>query len=613
MRPCFRRFGLALWLLGSPAFPQGVEYVRQHYNSHEYRIAMRDGRKLFTLVYTPKDTSRRRPMLLTRTPYGATPYSADAYNPTLGPSEKLAREGYVIAYQDVRGRNKSEGEFVDVRPYNPRKNGPNDIDESSDAWDTVDWLVKNIPNNNGSVGVWGISYPGFYAAMAAIDAHPAVKAVSPQAPVTEWFLGDDYHHNGAFFLASSFNFLAFFARPGELAFSHGTPDGYQFFLNLGPLAKANARYFQGKSRFWDDVVRHPNYDDFWKARTMLPHLKNIRPAMMTVGGWFDAEDVYGTLQVYQTIERQNPGAYNILVMGPWRHGGWARRDGDVLGNLHFDAKTSFLYRDEIESPFFEHFLGGKADPRLPEAYVFQTGSNRWQRYSAWPPKEASPAAWYVRGSAALSSAPPPETGVAFDEYLSDPSRPVPFIDWIDIGMPAEYMVADQRFASRRPDVLTYSTGALERDFTAAGPITATLHVSTTGTDSDWVVKLIDVYPDDYPDPVPNPAGVRMGGYQQLVRGEPMRGRFGNSFEKPEPFVPGKTTRVEFVLPDICHTFRAGHRVMLQIQSSWFPLVDRNPQQFVDIYQAVESDFRKATQRLYRSKEFPSGIRLSVLR
>ena len=601
------------WFISFAAFPQGVDYVEAHYTSHEYRIPMRDGVRLFTLVYTPKDNARRHPILLTRTPYGAVPYRADAYNPALGPSERFAREGYIVVFQDVRGRNKSEGEFEDVRPYIPRKNGPKDIDESSDAWDTVDWLIKNIPNNNGSVGVWGISYPAFYAAMAAIDAHPSVRAVSPQAPVTEWFLGDDFHHNGAFFLASSFNFLAFFARPGEPAFQHGTPDGYQFFLNLGPLDKANARYFQGKSRFWDDIVRHPNYDDYWKARTMLPHLKSIRPAIMTVGGWFDAEDVYGTLQVYRTIEKQNPGAYNTLVMGPWRHGGWARQDGDTLGNLRFDAKTSHIYRDEIEFPFFDHFLNGKPDPGLPEAYVFETGRNRWQRHEAWPPREASPSPMYVRDSAALTTAPPSETGADFDEYVSDPARPVPFIDWIDTGMPAGYMVADQRFASRRTDVLTYSTPVLDHDFTAAGPITATLHVSTTGTDSDWVVKLIDVYPDNSPDPVPNPATVHMGGYQQLVRGEPMRGRFRNSFEKPEPFVPGQTTKVEFVLPDVYHTFRAGHRVMVQIQSSWFPLVDRNPQQFVDIYRATEGDFRKATQRVYRSKEFPSGIRLSVLK
>jgi hypothetical protein len=477
----------------------------------------------------------------------------------------------------------------------------------------VDWLVKNIPNNNGRVGVWGISYPGFYAVMAVIDAHPAVKAVSPQAPVTDWFIGDDFHHNGAFFLAPSFGFLSIFGRPGQPRLELGAADGYQFFLNLGPLSNVDEKYFNGRVRFWSDLMRHGVYDDFWKARTPLPHLRNVRPAVMTVGGWFDAEDLWGTLQVYRTIERENPGAYNILVMGPWNHGGWARRDGDRLGEIRFDDKTSLFYRDNIEFPFFDHFLKGSDAPDLPEAYVFETGRNQFRRYETWPPPRTSPATYYFQAEGELSSRPPSARRDAFDEYLSDPARPVPFIDWIDIDMPVEFMVADQRFASRRPDVLVYSTGELDRDLVIAGPITASLYVSTTGTDSDWVVKLIDVYPNSYPDPSPNPARVRMGGYQQLVRAEIMRGKFRNSYEKPSPFKPGEVTKVEFELPDAFHTFRGGHRIMVQIQSSWFPLVDRNPQKFLDIYRARESDFQKATQRLYYSGEYPSSIRFQVLK
>jgi putative CocE/NonD family hydrolase len=617
MRVIVRGFLSAALLVAcsvAAARAQGVEYIQAHYRKHEFRIPMRDGTKLFTAVYVPKDDSQAYPILLTRTPYGVGPYGSGSYPAALGPSEKFAREGYIIACQDVRGRNKSEGEFVDVRPYMPQKRGPKDIDESTDAYDTIEWLLKNVPGNNGRAGMWGISYPGFYAAMGAIDAHPALKAVSPQAPVTDWFLGDDFHHNGAQFLAPCFNFLAFFGRPGEPRLDLGTPDGYSFFLDLGPLSNVDAKYFKGKVAFWEEIVKHSAYDDFWKARTMLPYLKNIKPAVMTVGGWFDSEDLYGALHVYDSIEKQNPGVFNILVMGPWPHGGWARRDGDVLGNVRFDAKTSFLYRDQIESPFFEYFLKGKGNPRLPEAYVFETGKNQWRRQETWPPKAATARTLYLGAGGRLSFEPPREDqGKDYDEYVSDPARPVPFTERIDISTPVEYMVDDQRFASRRPDVLVYQTDALESDVTLAGPAAASLRVSTTGTDSDWVVKLIDVYPNDYPDPTPNPAGVRMGGYQQLVRGEPMRGKFRNSFEKPEPFEPDKVTKVEFVLPDVYHSFRRGHRIMIQIQSAWFPLVDRNPQKFVDIYRAVEADFQKATQRVYHTKADPSTIRVSVLK
>ena len=599
---------------------QGLEYIKAHYTKYEFRIPMRDGVKLFTALYIPKDITQPYPIMLRRTPYGVGPYGVDNFLDRLGPSEKFAKEGFIFAYQDVRGRWESEGQFVNMQPFIPNKVGKENVDESSDAFDTIDWLVRNIPNNNGKVGIWGVSYPGFYAAMACIDAHPALKAASPQAPIADWFIGDDFHHNGAVFLPATFNFLAGFGREKtepvtvpETPFEHGTPDGYNFFLNLGSLRNVNERHFKNKIAFWNEAMQHETYDTFWQARNIRPHLRNVRPAVMTVGGWFDAEDLFGTLQVYESIEKMNSGIFNVLVMGPWQHGGWGRTEGDALGNIRFGSKTSVFYQENIEFPFFNFYLKEQGELKLPEAYVFETGRNQWRQYDVWPPKGVRSKAFYLHGNSKLSFDPPVEneTGL-FDEYISDPAKPVPFIQKINIGMPVEYMVEDQRFASSRTDVLVYQTEVLENDLTVAGPIVPSLFVSTTGTDADWVVKLIDVYPDSYPDNNPNPGQVRMGGYQQLVRGEPMRGKFRHSFEKPEPFEPGNVTKVEFVMPDSYHTFRAGHRVMVHIQSSWFPLVDRNPQKFLNIYQAREEDFQKATQHIYRSKSYPSSVRISVL-
>jgi uncharacterized protein len=592
--------------------------VKARYTKAEHLIAMRDGIKLFTVVYAPKDASQKYPIMLNRTPYNVGPYGADAYKTSLGPSDLLMKEGYIFVYQDVRGRYMSEGEYVNMRPHNPNKKKPTDIDESSDTYDTVEWLIKNVPNNNGRVGVWGISYPGFYTSMAVVDSHPAIKAASPQAPIADWFIGDDFHHNGALFLPHAFNFFASFGRPrprpttmGSPGFAHGTPDGYKFFLEMGPLGVADKKYFRNNVAFWTEMMEHDTYDEFWKARNALPHLKNVRSAVMTVGGWFDAEDLYGALKTYEFIEKQNPGIYNTIVMGPWFHGGWARGEGLGLGDIRFGSKTSVFYQENIELPFFNHFLKDKGDLKLPEAYVFETGSNEWETYDRWPPRGVTDATYYFHESGKLTQAPP-RAATGFDEYVSDPGKPVPFIDWIAIGMPREYMVADQRFASRRTDVLTYQTDLLREDVTVAGPITASLFVATTGTDSDFVVKLIDVYPDDAPDNLPNPSGVKMGGYQMLVRGEPMRAKFRNSYSRSEPMVPGKVTRVEFTLPDSYHTFKKGHRVMVQVQSSWFPLVDRNPQRFVQINKATEGDFQKATQRVYRSASFSSNLKLKVM-
>jgi putative CocE/NonD family hydrolase len=602
---------------------QGVEYVKSHYTKYEHRIPMRDGVKLFTAVYVPKDQDRHYPIMLMRTPYGVAPYGADAYKDSVGPSAAFCKEGYIVAYQDVRGLGMSEGEFVNMRPHRDRKEKPTDIDESTDTYDTIDWLIKNVAGNNGRVGMWGISYPGFYVDAGMVDAHPALKAASPQAPVTDWFTGDDWHHNGAFFLPHAFNFLASFGRPraqpGERRgqrFHHGTPDGYEFFLRLGPLANANRLYFKDEVPFWNEVMQHGTYDEFWQARDIRRHLKNIKPAVMTVGGWYDAENLFGALETYKKVEASSPGTTNVVVMGPWRHGGWARGEGASLGHVPFDSKTSEFFREKIEFPFFQYYLKDQGTPRFPEAWVFETGSNQWRTFEAWPPRKARPRSIFLQPNGALGFDPPAPVasgpgGALFDEYVSDPAHPVEYTEEIAIGMAGDYMIRDQRVASRRPDVIVYTSASLKEGLTIAGPIQARLFVSTSGTDSDWVVKLIDVYPDDAPDGDTN-GPVKFGGYQQLVRGDVMRGKFRNSLSKAEPFVPGQPTPVNFALQDVAHTFRAGHKVMVQIQSSWFPLVDRNPQKFVDIYNARESDFQKATQRVYHSSEMPSQLEVLEL-
>jgi uncharacterized protein len=603
------------------SWTQQPNYIKSNYTKHECRIPMRDGKKLFTAVYSPKDASRSYPILLNRTPYSVAPYGAENYPADLGPSDVFSREGFIFVYQDVRGRMMSEGQFVNMAPVIDQKSGSGDIDESSDAYDTIEWLIKNISHNNGNVGIWGISYPGFYAACGLIDAHPALKAVSPQAPIADWFVGDDFHHNGALYLAHAFGFLSSFGHPrskpttkADSYFQFPTPDGYDFYLRLGPLSNINAKYFKNDVPFWNDITKHGVYDSFWQSRDLRPHLKNTKPAVMVVGGWYDAEDLFGTLEVYQSIESSSPGAYNILVMGPWYHGGWARTEGDSLGNIRFGSSTADFYRKEIEFPFFMHFLKAAENPNLPEAYVFMTGGNEWRKENQWPPVNAKAQKLYLQSGGKLAwEQPSGDSSAEFDEYISDPAKPVPYTNEIVTGMTREHMVDDQRFASRRPDVLTYATDALEKDITIAGPITPNLNVSTTGADSDFAVKLIDVYPDDTPDFESNPASVRMGGYQQLVRGELFRGKFRNGFSDPEPFVPGEIANIQYRMPDIYHKFRKGHRIMVQIQSSWFPLVDRNPQQFVDIYKAKEDDFKKATQRVYRSRDFPSFVTLYQVR
>jgi len=620
----------AMSLFGQPSpadeARQQAEFTRSHYTKFDFRIPTRDGVKLFTSVYVPKDASKQYPILMLRTPYSVAPYGIDNYRTVLGPSELFTKEGFIFVYQDVRGRYLSEGTFIDVPVHNPHLNGPRDTDESTDTYDTIDWLVKNVPNNNGRAGIWGISYPGFHAAFSLINPHPALKAVSPQAPMGDVGNGDDAYHNGAFYLAANFGFYTGFKprrepeRPRRGApFEYGTQDEFDFYLHMGPLANANELYLHNENNYWDDLLKHPNYDTFWQGRALAPHMKNVTPAVLWVGGWFDAEDLFGPLKLFYANEKAGPAAAQTLVMGPWRHGGWSSGDGEKLGNLSFASKTGDFYREQIELPFFLANLkskgdGLKADPSgsVPKAWLFETGTARWVRFDQWPPQKSIERSLYFGPGGSLSFSAASGNGSAYDEYISDPAKPVPVTAEIGSGMPGDYMTYDQRFAARRTDVLVYQTEPLEKDVTIVGPIRPTLQVSTSGSDSDFVVKLIDVYPNDYPDPDPNPVGIHMSGYQQMVRGEPFRGKFRNSFENPEPFVPDKPARIDFVMPDICHVFRPGHRIMVQIQSSWFPLTDRNPQVFLDIPSAKTTDFQKATERIYRGGRDGSRVRVRVL-
>ncbi len=597
------------------------EYARSNYTKFEYRVPVRDGAKLFTVAYVPKDTSKTYPVMFTRTPYGVGPYGPDQMPTRLLPSPHFWRAGYIFVHQDVRGRMKSDGTFVHGTPHKAKKPTPQDVDESSDAYDTIDWLLKNVPGHNGKVGMAGISYPGFYSACGMIDAHPALKAVSPQAPVLDFFDGDDCRHNGAFVLAHNFRFFGMFPRLNPKMYGlkdtrdpdYGTPDGYKYFLDMGPLRNID-KLLPTIDPFWQDQKTHGDYDDFCAARNLRPHINDIRPAVMTTGGWYDAEDLAGTFHCYNRVAATSPKCpQNVLVVGPWTHGGWAFNDGDALGAVKFRAKTAAWYREKVELPFFEQHLRGGPSAELPKAALaFETGTNRWRRFDTWPPADAEKVTFSFAADGALTTARPKVEG-GFDEYVSDPRRPVPYTEKTSPRMENDYFTADQRFASRRPDVLVYQTPVLPADVCAAGPIEVELHVSTTGTDSDFVIKVIDVYPDDYPDPDPNPTGVKMGGYQQLVRGEPFRGKYRNSLSKPEPFEPGKPAVIRFSMPDVGHCFRSGHRIMVQVQSSWFPLFDRNPQTFCDIYSCGEDAFKSATQRVYRSAAMPSGVTLRVVK
>jgi len=606
-------------------------WIVNNYTKIEKMIPMRDGVRLFTSIYLPKDNSENHPILMERTPYSCSPYGEASYRDFWNSYHKYyLLEKYIMVIQDVRGRWMSEGEFVDVRPFIPDKKTNRDIDESSDTYDAIDWLVKNIPHNNGKVGVFGISYPGFYSTMAAASNHPALVAVSPQAPVTNWFIGDDFHHNGALFILDAFSFYpalgAGFGLPHprpttEPAKTTDIPvhDNYKFYLETGTLSEF-ARLAGDSVRFWKDLYSHPDYDDFWKARDARNATKNLKPAMLWVGGLFDAEDNWGAWNAYKAAEANNPGKeFNKLVMGPWYHVQWAKNDGTHLGNVWFGSNTSLWYQQNIEIPFFNHFLKGNADiSRISEANIFLTGENKWHKFESWPPEGKHDKPIYFQPGGKLDWKQP-DNPTGFTEYISDPAKPVPYTEDVHFARTRNYMTDDQRFAERRPDVVSFRTDILEEDVTLTGIVTADLMVSVSSTDADFVVKLIDVFPDDlsyndidiYSDKDPV-LSYPMGGYEMLVHGEIFRGRYRNSYEKPQPFVPEKVEHVKFNVGDVAHTFKKGHRIMVQIQSSWFPLADRNPQNFVNIYEANESDFRKSTIKIYHNKKYPGNIILPVL-
>jgi len=597
--------------------PEGsIVLIKEQYDKAETQVTMRDGIRLFTSIYTPKDKTEPHPILIIRTPYNIEPNEKN-YSDRLGYLNHLLKEKYIIVFQDVRGRYMSEGKFMDVRPYDPDKK-KKEIDENSDTFDTIDWLIKNVANNNGNVGIFGISYPGFYSTIALPNAHPALKAVSPQAPVTNWFIGDDFHHNGAFFLMDAFSFYSGFGRPrpeptrvSPSSFEFKNNDNYDFYKDIGPLKNVQREFFGDTIQFWSDLMKHPNYDDFWKQRNVLPHLTKVKPAVLVVGGWFDAEDLYGPLNTYKAIETQNSSNQNRLVMGPWYHGQWASGSGEKLGNIHFESNTSLYFKD-LELQFFNYYLKNKGEMNLPEASIFITGANVWKAFEAWPPENVENKNLYLQCDEKLSFNK--STVVeCYDEYVVDPNKPVPYTEDIHLDRTREYLTDDQRFASRRPDVMVYQTEILEEDITVVGALKVNFFVSTTGTDADYVVKMIDVFPDELNDYPTNDMNVPMGGYQMLVRGEVMRGKFRNSFEKPEPFIPNQITEVSFDIPDTAHKFKKGHRIMIQVQNSWFPLVDINPQSFVNIYEADEKDFIKATHRIYHDAKRPSKISISILK
>jgi hypothetical protein len=604
---------LCLSALGQEKKPN---YVAENYTKQEVRIKMRDGLELFTAIYSPKDTSKKYPIVMQRTPYNCAPYGPDQFKRSIAPNEAMMKEGYIVVYQDVRGRYMSDGLYDNMRGYIPNKKVKTEIDEASDTYDTIDWLVKNVANNNGNVGTWGISYPGYYASYSLLSGHPALKAVSPQACISDFFF-DDFHHNGAYLL-SYWKVTPLFGpqktKPTTEAWfkfpNVGTNDDYQFFLNAGPLVNLD-KYYDSSNEFWQQLKEHSSYDEFWQKRGLLQHLKNIKPAVMIVGGWFDAEDLYGPLNTYSTIEKSSKN-YNTIVMGPWSHGDWARNsEKQIIGNINFGDSISGFYQKNIEANFFRHFLknNGKGENKLPEAYVFDTGRKEWKTYDAWPPKNTERQQFYLQPQQKLTKN---AGAVSFEEFISDPKKPVPHSEDIkQQGLtPRKYMTDDQRFAARRPDVLVFETDVLAEDVTMAGDILAKLQVATTGTDADWIVKVVDVFPNDEPETKEVQPYLKMSNYHMMVRSEVMRGRFRNSFVNPEPFVANEKTPVNVKLQDVFHTFKKGHKIQIQVQSTWFPLIDLNPQTFVpNIFYAKPEDFKKQTHRVYSD----SAIEFTVLK
>jgi uncharacterized protein len=629
--------GLSVFAQTAPAVPQPspqqqmremMAFYKTHYAKHEFRVPMRDGVKLYTVVYTPiagqfKDAGPY-PFLMTRTPYSCGNYDNDVVNPKVTSNMAMLRSGYILVCQDVRGRWESEGTWFEMTPAKDGKG----IDESTDMYDSVEWLLKNVSGNNGKVGILGISYPGFYTAASIENGHPAIKAASPQAPVTDLWMGDDAYHGGAFMLLANHMFYAPFFGPQKNPlkveprndYTAGTQDMYAYYLKMGTLGDLDSTA-GGTNDYFHDQIIHTSYDNYWKSRDISAHMFGVKAAVMEVGGWFDAEDLSGPVKVFHAVDKLSPeAAANTLVEGPWVHGGWARSNGASLGDISFGSDTAVFYRENIEAPFFAHYLKSASWTPIPKAYTFETGSNVWKKYSAWPPPQAVAKTLYLQPNGGLSWSAP--TGDASkDEYVSDPAHPVPFVPYVTgADVPQRYMDEDQRFATRRDDVLVYETEPLTEDVTVVGPVKPKLKIASTGTDSDFIVKLIDVFPEDYSTPGGESVGKRvlgappvfLQGYEMMVRGEPMRAKFRNSWEKPEPLKPGEVTAVDFTMQDVNHTFLKGHRIMVQVQSTWFPLIDRNPQVFEDISKAKPEDFQKATETVFHQADAASGIELLVM-
>ncbi len=602
--------------------PAAADSVKAHYRKLEVRIPMRDGVKLFTSIYIPRDTSFNAPIIMDRTPYGVGPYGPDAYRTSLGPSPRFAQDGFIFVYQDARGRNYSEGAYTEMTPHKAPSESNNTVDESTDSFDTIDWLIKHVPHNNKKVAIFGTSYPGFYTTASCIDPHPSLVMCEPGAPMTDLWWGDDLFHNGAFMLGANFSFYQGYGRtpranpPGpdpRYPGPEGGNDAYKFFLDMGPVGPGSRKYLPRETApLWDIVMKHPSYDSYWQARDISRHVTKM-PSMLIVGGYYDAEDLAGPWRTFRGIERLAPTTDVHLVVGPWSHGGWARGDGNAHGTLRWETKTGPWFRDSVEFPFYVHHLKGGADPKLPKLLLYRTGGERWDRFADWPSNNTNIKTLYLGANGTLGWDTP--KGKEFDEYVSDPANPVPVVDHPDrSGMPRDYMTGDQRFASKRPDVLTFQTEPLTEDVTITGPVNPHLWVSTSGTDGDFDVKLIDVFPDDAPNWPGDTTDFKVAGYQQLVRGEPFRGRYRVDASKPQPFTPNRVEPIRFTMPDINHTFRKGHRIMVQVQSSWFPLNDRNPQTFVpNIFEAKPEDFKSATMRVYHTIARPSGIEVRVLK
>ena len=615
-------FALLLLVAGALAFAPGFRGVQQRppdysnlFDKSEVMIPMRDGAKLHTEVYTPKAAGEPLPMLMDRTPYGIS-------SPDKGISGMIYRyadlvpDGYIFVFQDIRGRYGSEGKFEMLRPVHEASD-PKGTDESTDTYDTIDWLVKNVAHNNGRVGLDGVSYDGFLVTMGMVNPHPALKAASEQACMGDTWLGDDFFHNGAFRLSYAFEYTTLVETSNEnYTFPFDRFDMFEWYMGLGAISHANDRYFHGKIPTWNDFVAHPNYDEFWKRHAVAHGLKEPTVPNLNVAGWWDQEDFYGPVATYERLEKADRKNLNFLVAGPWNHGGWGFGPGKSLGLVPFGSDTGVYFRQKIEAPWFAFWLKDKGTLPLKEALLFQTGSDTWTPFASWPPGEAKSRAVYFRENGALSFEPPQAPGEAFDSYVSDPAHPVPYRNRpVDMTYPNDHpgswytwLVQDQRFVDERPDVLTWQTGDLTEDLTLAGQVTAKLFASTTGTDADWVVKLIDVYPQEYPQ------DWKLSGYELMIADEIFRGRFRNSFEKPEPISAGVVTPFTIDLHTANHVFKKGHRIMVQVQSTWFPLYDRNPQKFVpNIFEAKEGDFQPATQRIYRSKQYPSSVAIDVIR